>query len=153
MELNSLEMLYISMGIIYVGGGLVLYLVKQPYVYHRQFWLLFQVPRIDLWLPKTSYILTSLTFLPWLSYGPGMRTIPVWSNNSCNLLIAGFDQSAKAFPASNGRVTRILLRLLSNSSVPREYARCEVPWRCCSQITIVIPKDQTPAGLLLSYRR
>jgi len=28
-----------------------------------------------LWLPKTSYLLTPLTFLPWLSYGPGMRTI------------------------------------------------------------------------------
>ena len=35
-----------------------------------------------LWLPKTSYVLTSLTFLPWLSYGPGMRTIalPVLSS-------------------------------------------------------------------------
>jgi hypothetical protein len=28
-----------------------------------------------LWLPKTSYVLTSLTFLHRLSYGPGMRTI------------------------------------------------------------------------------
>jgi len=35
MEFNSLEILYISMGIIYVVGGLVLYLVKQPHVYHR----------------------------------------------------------------------------------------------------------------------
>ena len=52
-------------------------------------------------------------------------SIPAWSNNSCGLLIVGFEQSAKAFPASNGRVTRILLRLLSNHSVPRQYARCE----------------------------
>ena len=28
-----------------------------------------------MWLPKTSYVLTSLTFSPRLSYGPGMRTI------------------------------------------------------------------------------
>jgi hypothetical protein len=64
--------------------------------------------------------------------------IPAWSNNSCGLLIVGFDQSAKAFPASNGRVTRILLRLLSNSSVPRQHTRCEAPWRCCSQITVSV---------------
>jgi hypothetical protein len=64
--------------------------------------------------------------------------IPAWSNNSCGLLIVGFDQSAKAFPASNGRVTRILLRLLSNSSVPRQHTRCEAPWRCCPQITVSV---------------
>jgi len=29
----------------------------------------------SLWLPETSYLLAPLTFLPWLSYGPGMRTI------------------------------------------------------------------------------
>jgi len=65
-------------------------------------------------------------------------TMPAWSNNSCGLLIVGFDQSAKAFPASNGCVTRILLRLLSNSSVPRQHTRCEAPWRCCSQITVSV---------------
>lgn len=48
------------------------------YMYSRSDQALFLIPAFppsDLWLPKTLYVLTSLTFLPRLSYGPCMSTI------------------------------------------------------------------------------
>lgn len=52
---------------------------------------------------------------------------PAWSKNSCSFLIVVFEQGAGPFPASNGHVTWILMRLLSTSSVPRDCGKCEVP--------------------------
>ncbi len=52
---------------------------------------------------------------------------PAWSKNSCSYLIVAYEQGAGPFPASNGHVTWILMRLLSTSSVPRNCGKCEVP--------------------------
>ncbi len=50
-----------------------------------------------------------------------------WSKNSCSFLIVVFEQGAGPFPASDGHMTWILMRLLSTSLVPRDCGKCEVP--------------------------
>ena len=56
----------------------------------------------------------------------GVGWCPIGETGDPGLIVV-FEEGAGPFPASNGHVTWVLMRLPSTSSVPRDCGKCEVP--------------------------